>query len=235
VSGRRVWVTRAQPGADATAARLRAMGLVPLVAPLLEVRALPGGPIDLTGVAALAFTSANGVAAFAARWEERRLPLFTVGRATAGAARAAGFAAVTSADGDVAGLAMAIAARAPFAGEVLHLRPAEPAGDLIGALARLGVPARSLTIYETVACPPDEGTVAQIQEFTAVLLHSPKASRVLADRLACHPAPNLMALCFSEAVAAPLRAAGLAAIRVAAAPNETGLLSLLNSPEASAR
>ena len=56
-----VWVTRAQPGAAATAERLRAMGYEPLVAPLLEVRTLPGGPIDLTGVAALAFTSASGI------------------------------------------------------------------------------------------------------------------------------------------------------------------------------
>jgi uroporphyrinogen-III synthase len=234
VNGRLVWVTRAQPGAAATASRVRAMGFEPLVAPLLDVRALPGGPVDLNGVAALAFTSVNGVAAFAARSEERRLPVFAVGRATAGAAREAGFAAVTSADGDVADLAAAIAARAPFAGDVLHLRPAEAAGDLVGDLANRGVQVRSLPVYETVACTPEEATVGEIPKLTAVLLHSPKAARALAAHLVRQPTLKLAALCFSEAVAAPLRAGGLAAIRVAAAPNETALLSLLSALETSA-
>ena len=58
---RRIWVTRALPGAEATAARLEAMGLAPLIDPLLEVRDL-SPPVDLAGVAALAFTSVNGVA-----------------------------------------------------------------------------------------------------------------------------------------------------------------------------
>ncbi len=46
----RIWVTRAEPGAEATAARLRALGHAPLVASLLGVRLLPppdgaaGGP-----------------------------------------------------------------------------------------------------------------------------------------------------------------------------------------------
>ena len=61
----RVWVTRAQPQAEATAARLRAMGLEAVVAPVLETRPIVGARIELTGVDALAFTSAAGVAAFA--------------------------------------------------------------------------------------------------------------------------------------------------------------------------
>ena len=50
----RIWVTRAQPGADATAERVRALGHDALVAPLLAVRALPDVQVDLSGVAALA-------------------------------------------------------------------------------------------------------------------------------------------------------------------------------------
>jgi uroporphyrinogen-III synthase len=230
-----VWVTRAQPGAAATAARLRALGYEPLVAPLLEVRALPGGPIDLAGVAALAFTSANGVAAFAARSNERGLPVFAVGDATAVAARKAGFVSVTSSDGDVAALAATIAAHTAFAGDVLHPGPTEPAGDLIGALAGLGVPARALTVYETVSRAPDEATAARIPDLAAVLVHSPKAARALADHLADHPAPKLAALCLSEAVAAPLRAGGFGAVSVAAEPNEAALLALIGATGIPAR
>ncbi|MBA3811547.1 MAG: uroporphyrinogen-III synthase, partial [Caulobacteraceae bacterium] len=45
-----IWVTRACPGARVTAERVRALGFEALAAPLLEVRPLAGGPIDLAGV-----------------------------------------------------------------------------------------------------------------------------------------------------------------------------------------
>ena len=229
---RLVWVTRAQPGAEATARRLRAMGFEPLVAPLLEVRAIGGGAIDLAGVGALAFTSSNGAAAFAARSKERGLPVFAVGAATAAAASAAGFCSVTSADGDVAALVQALAAHPPIDGEVLHPGPVEPAGDLVSALAELGVPARALAVYETVARAPEPRTAALIPDLLAVLLHSPKAARVLAAHVTDHPAPKLVALCLSQAVAAPLRASGLAAVRAADQPTEAALLALLGDVRA---
>jgi uroporphyrinogen-III synthase len=134
-SGLKIWITRAEPGASRTAARLKALGRDPLVAPLLEVHPLAVS-IDLDGVGALAFTSANGVRAFAALSEDRGLPVFAVGGATAEAARAAAFTSVTSAEGDVAALAQTIVAnRDRFAGLVLAPGPREPAGDLVGALA----------------------------------------------------------------------------------------------------
>ena len=89
----RIWITRAEPGASRTAEKLRALGHEPVVAPLLQARPLPG-EIGLTGVGALAFTSANGVNAFAERSPERSLPVFAVGDATAAAAHKAGFAEV---------------------------------------------------------------------------------------------------------------------------------------------
>src|SRR5258708_2588521 len=60
----KIWITRAQPGAASTAERVRALGHEAIVAPLLAVRALEDVQVDLRGVAALAFTSANGVRAF---------------------------------------------------------------------------------------------------------------------------------------------------------------------------
>ena len=61
----KIWITRAEPGAEATAARVRERGHTPLVAPLLAVRMVEDPQIDLSGVRALAFTSANGLRAFA--------------------------------------------------------------------------------------------------------------------------------------------------------------------------
>jgi len=40
----RIWITRAQPGAEATAAAVRKLGHEAFVAPLLEVRATGSGP-----------------------------------------------------------------------------------------------------------------------------------------------------------------------------------------------
>jgi uroporphyrinogen-III synthase len=225
----RVWVTRASPGAEETAARLRNLGFEPVAAPLLRLRATGEGPIDLTGVAALAFTSANGVAAFAARSDERGLPVYAVGEATARAARSRGFGAVVSADGDVAALAAAIAAHGPLAGAVLHAAPREAAGDLAGDLRSRGVPARAETVYESLAAPIDARLAALARSVEAVLLHSPKAAAILAELLARHPAPGLTAFCLSPAVAAPLDGAGLAAIAVAARPEERALLDRLTA------
>ena len=208
-----VWITRACPGAERTAGQVRAMGLEPVVAPLLAVQALATGAIDLGGVGALAFTSANGVVAFAARSPTRDLPVFAVGAATAAAARAAGFAAVRAADGDVETLATAIAkCRWAFGGVVLHPAAAEPAGDLIGALGGLGVAGRVLPIYESAPTALAPELLAMIPRFDAVLLHSPKAARVLAEILSDHPAPRLIAVCLSQAVAAPVTESGLARI-----------------------
>jgi len=126
----RIWITRAQPGADATAERVRALGHEAIVAPLLAVRVIPDVHIDLRGVAALAFTSANGVRAFADASGERGLKVFAVGAATAQAARAFGFKSVLSADGDVEALAEGIAVRrGELRGAVLHPGAAEPAGS----------------------------------------------------------------------------------------------------------
>lgn len=228
---RRIWVTRASPGAEATATRLEALGLTPLVDPLLAVRDLPA-KIDLAGVAALAFTSANGVAAFARACPDRTRRVFAVGDRTAAAARAAGFARVASADGDVEALAaLVVAAAASLDGSVLHPGAREPAGDLLSPLIAAGLTARRLALYETVTRDPASSTLARLDTLEAVLLHSPRAARKLSEVLANHPASRLKALCLSAAVAAPLaasvRSGALASVAFAPRPAETALLDLL--------
>jgi uroporphyrinogen-III synthase len=230
-SARRIWVTRASPGAEATAARLAAMGLAPLVAPLLEVRDL-SPEVDLDGVAALAFTSVNGVAAFARLHGDRDRPVFAVGDRTARAASEAGFMAVASADGDVEALAALILREAArLDGALLHPSALEPAGDLVSRLAATGVRARRLAVYETVDRDPSPAILAGLDDLEAVLLHSPRAARVLVPWLAERPAPHLRALCLSPTVARPLgdlvQARRLGCVTSAPHPNETALLDLL--------
>ena len=225
----KIWITRAQPGAEATAARVRALGHAPFVAPLLAVRMVEDPQIDLAGVKALAFTSANGLRAFAQACADRSLQVFAVGAATAQAAREVGFRRVLSADGDVAALAEGIAARRnEIGGAVLHPGAAELAGDLAGALARAGVEVRALTLYDTAptALGPDQ--VAGLGEVDVALVHSAKGAQALAAVLAVHPQPRLKVLGLSKAVLAPLAGIPLAGLTSAPFPLEAALLNLID-------
>jgi len=225
----KIWITRAQPGADATADRVRALGHEALIAPLLAVHAVEDVQVDLAGVAALAFTSANGVRAFDDICAERAIRVFAVGAATAQAARAAGFRLVLSADGDVEALAEGIGQRrGELRGAVLHPGAAEPAGDLAGALERQGVAARSLILYETAPVKLATEAATQLVQADAVLLHSPRAAQVLAGVLKLHPAPKLRALGLSKAVVKPLLRSKLAVRAFPSMPLEGALLNLID-------
>ncbi len=225
----KIWITRAQPGAEATAARVRALGHAPFVAPLLAVRMVEDPQIDLEGVKALAFTSANGLRAFAQACADRSLQVFAVGAATAQAAREVGFRRVLSADGDVAALAEGIAARRnEIGGAVLHPGAAELAGDLAGALARAGVEVRALTLYDTAPAVLEPDQVAELGEVDVALVHSAKGAQALAAVLAVHPQPRLKVLGLSKAVLAPLADTPLAGLTSAPFPLEAALLNLID-------
>jgi len=226
-----IWITRSEPGASETAERLVAAGHQPVVAPLLAVEPLPRPHIDLDGVKALAFTSANGVRAFAAACADRSLRVFAVGAATATAAKAAGFRSLLSGDGDVTALASRIATRQlelRGGGVVLHPGAVEPAGDLVGALQKAGVEARSLPLYDTAPAALEPSFLAAIGGFDVALVHSPKAARILAKLLKKHPAPNLRVLCLSPAVARALGKAQVAERTAAPIPFEAALLNLID-------
>ena len=219
-----IWITRAQPAADDTAARVTALGLIPLVDPVLQVR-LISGEISFGGMGAVAFTSRNGVEAFTRASGVRDLKVFAVGDATADAARRAGFADVTSARGDGAALARLIARdHDRGSGAVLLITPREPAVDMTGLLQGSGVNLAAMSIYETVERRP-ETALSRRDEITAVLVHSAKAAAALARLVQPGRAPDFA--CLSDKVAAPLREAGFRAVQSAEFPDEDSLLRLL--------
>lgn len=226
---RKVWITRAQPGADQTAERVRMHGHVAIVAPLLEVQAVRGFDAGLDGVAALAFTSANGVRAFTALSLDRSLPVFAVGAATALAARTAGYRRVLSTDRDVSALAEALAARRrELTGAVLHPGAAEPAGDLVGLLQARRVEARGVVVYDTLPREPSAEEEKALKGIDTVLIHSAKAARELAARLKAAPRPELRVVGLSRAAIQPLARVPLAARLFPPKPLEAEALNLLD-------
>ncbi len=226
--GARVWITRAEPGASATAARLSALDVSTIVAPLLSVQRLQA-PLDLDGVAALAFTSRNAIEAFRAATPVRDLPVFAVGEATARAARAAGFGEVVSADRDVAALAKCIGAARP-SGVILHTTGVHQAGDLVGELGRAGLEARSVELYDTPAAeslPTLAAEALRAGGVSAVLFHSPRAGTILRDLAPDLDYSAVRAIGLSDACLDPLAPLGFAKRIAAASPHEDALIDAL--------
>ncbi len=226
----RILVTRSEPGASETAARLEAAGYEAVVEPLFVIV-----PIDATlpDFDALAFTSANGVRKFAMLSPRRDAAVFCVGARTAQTAREAGFTDVTSADGDVEALGDLILARLPQGARLLHAGNEDTRGDLAGRLVSAGVAADFVALFraETVTAPGPALArhLAGEQVFAAALVHSPRAGEILAGmiRSAASPAPLAIAA-ISAAAATPL--AGLAhSAAIAASPDEASLFSALAS------
>ena len=196
-----------------------------MIAPLLAIRPIAqAAPPDLTGVAALAFTSRNGVEAFAALSDDRSRPVFTVGDATAEAARAAWFVRVRSAAGAIGDLVRLLSAEVAAGRVVLAPGALEPAGDL-AALLSGRVAVRALPVYEAVP------TGAPAPAFDAVLVHSPRGGRALGVLLtAGGPFAGQVAVAVSEAAAAALTAIAGLDVRVAAHPDEAAMFEALGKP-----
>ncbi|MBU2959669.1 uroporphyrinogen-III synthase [Citreicella sp. C3M06] len=142
-------LTRPEPAARRFLAAVseRVEGFHPILSPLLRIE--PHGPLPQTDAVGAIFTSANGVAAWQALGGAP-LPLcYTVGDATARAARAAGFAPI-SAQGNADALVALIRAQAPR-GPLIHLRGTHSRGDVARRLTDAGIPVREAVIYDQPA------------------------------------------------------------------------------------
>jgi len=224
----RVWVTRAQPQAAATAERLVQMGHEPVVQPLIETRIVPVASDTLAGAGALAFTSQTAIDAALSQGlvlALADLPAFAVGDATADAARRAGFKQVQSAGGTVTDLAaLILASLRPWGGDLVHLSARQPAGDLAGLLERGGRPARRVTLYETIGTSRTD--IPEAVE--AILIHSAMAARRAAAVISPHEAQNMCLFGLSEAALMPLNAIKFRLRAIAPIANEASILSLLD-------
>jgi uroporphyrinogen-III synthase len=218
---RRVAVTRAQPEAARTAARIRARGAEAIVAPLLTIVSC-GYDTNTEGAQALIFTSSNGVRAFPDARGARDRIVLTVGDATAAAAREAGFTDVRSADGDVRALAaLAKASLDPAKGKLIHIAGDHVAGDLGGDLRAAGFVVERRLAYASVAALtlPE----ALLGPLDIVLFHSARAAETFL-KLGAPNAAQLTAGCMSAAIAAVAAQAPWNKVVTASRPHEDDLL-----------
>jgi uroporphyrinogen-III synthase len=229
----RLLVTRPEPDGARTAALLRAGGHEVVLAPLLRIESVDFELPDQAW-SAVVMTSAN--AARAVVHHPRRetitaLEAFTVGRHTAEAARAAGFRAVHSADGDKDDLADCLRARlGEHSAPLLYLAGEERAGDL----ATSGMPVVTVVAYRAVkaerfapavAAALGQGALDGVLHFSArteqAYLDCAARERMLERALAP------VHFCLSQQVAQRLVAAGAATIRIAPRPDEAAMVELI--------
>lgn len=233
MTGAAVLVTRAEPGATATAAGLAELGFNPILTPVLEIRDREARADALHDAQAVLVTSANAAVRLA---RFGAVPtVYAVGEATAEAARAAVRGEAVSAGGDAAALAALVIARLdPEDGPLVHVRGAHVAGDLAGRLRRAGFKVGEVIAYEaeTVESLAPAAVAALRAGGAAVLIHSARGAEAFLRAVERAGLTETLA----DAVLAGISAAALAPLenvatkrRVeAVAPTEQALLEALN-------
>jgi uroporphyrinogen-III synthase len=234
--GRRALVTRPRAEAESLAGALAARGIEALVEPLLEIHYRSEPAPDLAEIQAILCTSANGVRALARLTDERAVPLFAVGEASAARARDEGFARVESAGGSLADLAgLAHDRLHPAEGRLLHVAGSDVAGDLAGMLRGMGFAVDRPVLYEARPAAGLSGAcvralAAGIVDFA--LFFSPRTALIfarLAERAGVVAVLDpVTAISISAAADAALGPLGFRERHIAERPDQASLLAVLD-------
>ena len=208
----RVLVLRPEPGASATVKRARELGLDAVAVPLFEVEPIQWIAPDLSSFDGLLLTSANAIRQGGEQLRELRgLKVYAVGRATAEAARDAGFDIAAA---GAAGVASLLGSIEPDL-RLLHLcgvdrrEPDDSRQDIT-----------VVEVYKSHAISsPDLSTAKD----SVALIHSPRAGRRFADLVEDRKFIRIAAISKGAADAA---GEGWKSIDVVEQPSDEALLAL---------
>jgi len=228
---KRVLITRPEPGATETATRLAALGILPVIAPILSIVAKDIHVPEY--VAAVLLTSRNAVAACPPSLHSR--PVFAVGTATATHAAEAGFSHVLNADGDAEALSKLVANTLTSEGGSLFLPTGQGQGaNLAASLRQRGFRVLRRVAYQAVcvpALPEAVETHLRQRQLTAAMFFSGQTSRHFVHLIQAAQLSDAIrdveAVSISERAAMALRPLPWRRISVAAKPNQDAMLVLL--------
>lgn len=232
----RVIVTRPLESGRRTAEKLISFGHEPVLLPLTQPTHHSQAVAEALAseVHAIAFTSAEAIRAVPEPCHEkhRKTPVYTVGEASAEAARQAGFEHVTAGPGTGELLAQQLANKGIT--DLLYLAgvPRSPAFE--DGLRRYKLPFVTVEAYamtETQWSPAEIASLSPRPE--AVLFFSREAVRLFLERQAIRvnlaPLAGLKAFCLSQQVAQAIPAEAGLHVTFAKNPTEEELLLLLSS------
>ncbi|MBJ6135097.1 uroporphyrinogen-III synthase [Ochrobactrum sp. Q0168] len=230
---KRVLVTRPEPAALLTAAKLTEAGFEPVLLP--PSRTVPlGFSIPDIRFDALTVTSANAFRHAGHALPQRDMPLFAVGEGTAHAAREAGFTEVIDGGGDAVRLAETMRKTLPQGARVLYLagRVRQPIFEERVSAAGLDMIVCDVYDIETVDYSREElQRILGTQPLAAVMLYSGVAAEAFVaamDRIVPPFNEKTRFLCISARVAAKLPSDWQTHALVAEQPDETGLFRLFS-------
>jgi len=204
-----VLVLRPEPGASATVAKARTMGLDAAAAPLFEIEPIAWVMPDMRGFDGLLLTSAN--AARQVTPDLGHLPVYAVGDATAEAAREAGLKVAATGEGGVDALLASVDANL----RLLHLCGEDRRDPVDAPQAIISIP-----VYR--AKPIDRPELGRTNQ-TVMLVHSPRAGRRLAELV--HDRGSIAIAAISRAAAEAV-GSGWQCVEAAARPADDALLAL---------
>lgn len=232
---RRVLVTRPQPDAVLTAAKLEAAGYHPVCLPVSETVAtgasLPQGSFD-----AVAVTSANALRHINPDLlvPYRHSQLYAVGEKTASVARDVGFEAIYAGDGWGLHLGRHVAAEMPAGSHVLYLTGKIRRPDFEAQLSAAGIQLSVAETYDTRPVTYSDAELSRIADTgraEVILLYSAVAARqfVALDKQAkgAFIKGAKYIFCLSQRIAAELPDNCSAEVRISETPDEDALLRLV--------
>jgi uroporphyrinogen-III synthase len=209
---RRLVVLRPEPGASATVARARELGLEAIAAPLFEIEPVTWRTPDPTDFDALLLTSANAVNQAGEGLEAlSALPVHAVGEATAEAARRAGFTIESVGEGGVDQLLAAIDPKL----RLLHLCGVDREAPGTAKQAIAAIP-----VYRSNPLPaPDVEAIGG----SVALIHSSRAGHRLAELIGQRGEIAIAAISPAAVAAA---GCGWQQVEAAEQPTDAALLAL---------
>ena len=189
-------IVRPEPGNQATAEAARALGLSVIAAPLYSIIPVEFN-IDLSiSYDAILITSSNSIrTSLPVLKQLTHLPLLAVGKASAQAARKAGFETIITGDAD--GQALGTQAVKLGFRHVLHL-----VGDPYKPVRVEGLTCDERTAYRATELPLPPKLEVALQSPCVILAHSPRAARRLSELAGAKGASSLIALSAHVAEAA---------------------------------
>ncbi len=219
-----VLILRPRDSALRTAAKVRDLGLEPIVDPLFELESIDWAPPDVSQFDSLLLTSANAVT-FAGQALEKLsgLPVLAVGEKTAEAARKAGLTIAETGNGGAAELLAGL----PDDQYVQILRLT---GKDHVALDPSGRNIETRKVYQARSLPLGHNARQRLATGCAILLFSARAGQILESELQLArispDSSRIVALSANIAAGMTLTWKG---VEVAVQPTEDALLSLLPS------
>ena len=225
---RPVLVSRAEPGATHSVEALRKRGVKAIKAPTADILFLDKR-LNMCGVSALVFTSANGVRAYTRVSKRFDVPAFCVGTATANLARSFGFDQVLCADGDGEALARLIE-RHPPEGEMVHVRGDDVGFELVEGLTGSAIKLRSEILYRAVMVASFQPIVWEVlKEHPVVLIYSSKGAERFLTLADDADLSKVSFVVISKAASLPLRDQPCAGVTIAKQPKQASLFDALDA------